>query len=91
MIEKRVPLRTCVFCRTEMPKKQLLRIVKSSQGEINLDLTGKMSGRGAYVCGEEECLKKMEKQGLSRVFKCEVKQEVSRKILEDIILAKQQN
>ena len=58
---KKIPQRQCVGCRTMKDKKSLLRVVKSPEGEISLDATGKKSGRGAYVCPDVECLKKARK------------------------------
>lgn len=58
---KKVPQRQCVGCRTMRDKKALLRVVKTPEGEILLDATGKKSGRGAYVCPDAECLKKARK------------------------------
>lgn len=55
---KKVPQRKCVGCGEMKDKKSLLRIVRSPEGEISLDLTGKKSGRGAYVCRSRECIKK---------------------------------
>ena len=54
---KKVPQRKCVGCGEMKDKKTLLRIVRSPEGEISLDLTGKKSGRGAYVCRSRECIK----------------------------------
>ena len=58
---KKIPQRQCVGCRTMKDKKSLLRLVKTPEGEILLDATGKKSGRGAYVCPDSECLKKARK------------------------------
>lgn len=55
---KKIPLRKCTGCGEMKPKKELVRVIKTSEDEILMDLTGKMNGRGAYVCREEECLKK---------------------------------
>ena len=54
---KKVPLRRCVVCREMKPKRELIRIVRTPQGEVEIDPTGKRSGRGAYVCYNESCLK----------------------------------
>ena len=51
MKQKKVPMRMCVGCREMKPKRELLRVVRSPEGEISFDLTGRKSGRGAYVCG----------------------------------------
>ena len=58
---KKIPQRQCVGCRTMKDKKSLLRVVKTPEGNILLDATGKKSGRGAYVCPDSECLKKARK------------------------------
>ena len=58
-------------------KNELLRIVKSKEGEISVDLTGKKNGRGAYICKDEECLKKLQKsKRLERVFEVELPEEI---------------
>jgi len=68
MLRKRkLPLRTCLGCRESKAKRELVRVVKTPQGEIELDLTGKKPGRGAYICPSVECLNKALKgKGLSR-------------------------
>ncbi len=58
---KKIPQRQCVGCRTMRDKKDLIRVVKTPEGEIVLDTTGKKSGRGAYVCPELQCLQKARK------------------------------
>ncbi len=55
---KKIPLRMCTGCMEMKPKKELIRIVKSPEGEVSVDLTGKKSGRGAYICKNIECLEK---------------------------------
>ena len=59
---RKVPQRMCVGCREMKPKKELMRVVKSPEGQISLDPSGKKPGRGAYLCLEAECLKKARKQ-----------------------------
>lgn len=67
----------CVGCREMKPKVELVRIVKTGEGEIKLDLTGKLNGRGAYICKCEECLKKAEKSNaLQRAFEASVSREL---------------
>ena len=58
---KKIPLRMCTGCGEMKPKKELVRVVRSAEGEISLDLTGRKSGRGAYVCPNLDCLKKARK------------------------------
>ena len=55
---KKIPQRQCVGCRTMKDKRELIRVVKSPEGEVSLDFGGKKPGRGAYVCPAAECLKK---------------------------------
>ena len=82
-MEKKIPMRMCVCCREMKPKKEMLRIVKSGD-EISLDLTGKKNGRGAYICDDENCIKKLRKQKvLNRVFSVNVDDAVYQKIEEN--------
>ena len=77
MAEKKIPMRTCIACRVEKPKKELIRIVKSKDGVFSVDRKGKASGRGAYCCDSESCMKKIIKNKLlSRTFEMEVPPEV---------------
>lgn len=61
MAEKKIPMRKCLGCNEMKPKKELIRAVKSPDGEISIDLTGKKSGRGAYICPDKACLRKARK------------------------------
>ncbi len=82
MEKKKIPMRTCIACRQEKPKKELIRVVKFGD-EISLDCTGKANGRGAYVCNDPECIKKLKKNKLiNRAFSCEVSEETYDKIME---------
>ena len=84
-MEKKVPMRTCIACRANKPKKELMRVVKFND-EIKLDLTGKLNGRGAYVCADKACVEKLKKQKmLNRAFECEVSAEVYDKIMEEFL------
>ena len=77
MIHKKIPQRMCTGCMEMKPKKELIRVVKSSEGEISLDLTGKKSGRGAYVCNSLECLKKARKtRRFEKAFSCQISEEI---------------
>lgn len=67
----------CTACREMKPKRELVRVVKTPEGEIKLDLTGKLNGRGAYICKSAECFKKAQKSSaLSRAFSIEISAEV---------------
>ena len=68
---KKIPLRMCIGCREHKPKKELIRVVKSPEGEISVDITGKKPGRGAYICRNEGCLRKAQKsKQLERALEC---------------------
>jgi predicted RNA-binding protein YlxR (DUF448 family) len=66
---KKIPLRQCLGCREMKPKRELIRVVKSPEGEVSLDFKGKKPGRGAYLCPNGECLKRIRKsKALERAF-----------------------
>lgn len=84
-MEKKIPMRTCIACRAEKPKKELIRVVKYGD-EIKLDLTGKANGRGAYICNDIECINKLKKgRLLNRAFSCQVSDETYQKISEEFL------
>ncbi len=56
---KKIPMRMCIACREMKPKTEMTRVVKTAEGEVFADPTGKAAGRGAYVCANPECLKKV--------------------------------
>ena len=78
MLKKRkLPLRKCTGCQELKDKREMIRVVKDSSGNINLDFTGKVQGRGAYVCPALECLERAEKaRGLERSFKMGISKEI---------------
>ena len=89
MKTKREVKRMCVGCGEMFDKKELIRVVKSPQGEVSLDLTGKKKGRGAYVCNNPECLKKARKRkSIERSFSMKIEDEVYDKMEEEIENAK---
>ena len=84
MKPKKVPLRMCAGCGEHRPKKELIRVVRSPEGEISLDCTGKKSGRGAYLCSAPECLKKARKaKRLERSFSCQIPDDIYQRLEED--------
>jgi len=88
MQTKKKPLRTCMACNEQKDKKELLRIVKSKEGIIEVDLTGKKNGRGAYICKNEECLDKLIKsKRLERLFEMSIDNELYESI-RSVILGK---
>lgn len=75
--KKKIPMRQCLGCRTMFPKRELIRVVRSPEGELSLDFKGKAPGRGAYLCPNPECLKKARKsRALERAFEIAVPDEV---------------
>ena len=78
---KKIPMRTCIGCNIAKPKKELIRVVKSQDGDVSIDLTGKKNGRGAYVCRDISCLEKAIKtKRLSRAFEMPIENEVYEKL-----------
>lgn len=76
-MQKKIPMRQCVGCREMKPKKELIRVVKSPQGEISLDFRGKAPGRGAYLCPSGACLKKaIKSKALERGFEMPIPEEI---------------
>lgn len=74
---KKIPMRQCVGCREMKSKRELIRVVRSPEGELSLDFRGKKPGRGAYVCPDPACLAKAKKsKALSRAFEMTVPEEV---------------
>ena len=85
---KKKPLRRCMACNEQKEKKDLLRIVKSKDGMIQIDLTGKKNGRGAYICKSEECLEKLIKsKRLEKVLDIHISDEIYES-LRGVILGK---
>ncbi len=76
-MSKKIPLRQCIGCGEMKGKKEMLRVLKTTEGPIVLDITGKKNGRGAYLCKSVECLKRAKKnKGLERSFKMSIPDEV---------------
>ncbi len=82
---KKIPMRRCVGCMEQRPKRELIRVVRSPEGEISLDTTGKKSGRGAYLCPDPACLAKARKtRRLERALECEIPDEVYERIEKEL-------
>lgn len=76
-MNKKIPMRQCVGCGEMKSKKEMLRVIKTTEDEILLDTTGKKNGRGAYICPDGECLQKAIKtRGLERSLKTAIPEEV---------------
>ena len=85
MQPKKIPMRKCVGCGEMFPKRELVRVVKSPDGSLSLDLTGKKSGRGAYVCPDPACLKKaIKSRALERAFSAAIPPEIYARLEEEM-------
>ena len=82
---KKIPMRQCVGCREMKAKKELIRVVRSPEGEVNLDFKGKLPGRGAYVCPNAACLAKARKaRALERAFSAQLPSQVYKALEEQM-------
>ena len=82
---KKQPMRKCTGCNEMKEKRELVRIVRDPEGMISVDLTGKKSGRGAYICKDERCLMKAQKaKRLERAFECEVPEDIYERLAREI-------
>ncbi|MBQ2994972.1 MAG: YlxR family protein [Peptococcaceae bacterium] len=85
MMPKKIPQRTCMACQEKKDKRELVRIVRSPEGEISVDLTGKKPGRGAYICPNLECLNKVIKsKRLERSLETTISQEIYESLKEQL-------
>ena len=76
-MQKRIPQRQCMGCRERRNKRDMIRVVRTPEGAVNLDFSGKMNGRGAYICPDPECLKKaIRSKSLDRSLEVTIPQEV---------------
>ena len=84
MKQKQIPLRMCIACRGEKPKREMLRVVRNADGRIDLDFSGKLPGRGAYLCDSADCVRKLRRfRLLNKAFSAEVPEEVYLRIEEE--------
>lgn len=85
MQTRKTPLRKCTGCGEMKPKKELVRVVKSPEGDVSLDLTGRKPGRGAYVCRSIDCLQAARKaRRLEKAFSCQIPAEVYERMEEEL-------
>ena len=76
-MQKKIPQRQCMGCRERKAKRELIRVVRTPEGSVNLDFGGKMNGRGAYICPNMECLKRVRKsKALDRSLEVTIPEEV---------------
>lgn len=80
-MQKKIPMRQCLGCREMKPKRELLRVVRSPEGEVAFDASGKLPGRGAYVCPNPDCFKKAVKtRALDRALEVKIPDEVMERL-----------
>jgi len=83
---KKIPMRMCIGCKEMKPKKELTRIVRTTEGNIVIDPTGKKSGRGAYICKNEQCIKtSINENRLSKALDFQVTKEMAQKLQEELL------
>ncbi|OLR61998.1 nucleic acid-binding protein [Anaerostipes sp. 992a] len=82
---KKVPMRQCVGCHNMVSKREMIRVIKTSDGQIILDATGKKNGRGAYICNSRECLEKaIKSRSLERSLKAAIPSEIYDSLKEEL-------
>lgn len=85
MKPKKLPMRLCIGCREMQEKKTLIRVVKSPEGEISLDVTGRKNGRGCYICKRKQCLEKaIRLHQIEKAFSCSISPEVYEQLKEQL-------
>lgn len=83
---KKIPQRMCLGCQVMKPKKELIRVVKNSEGDIKVDLTGKAQGRGAYICKSIECLEKaIKSRRFEKAFATKISEDIFMKLREELL------
>ena len=86
MTKRKIPLRQCISCRQAFDKRELMRVVRSPEGEVSIDHKGRMAGRGAYICRNTECIKRAVKtKALERALSSKIPDAVYEEMLADVI------
>ena len=84
-MHKKIPQRQCMGCRERKPKREMIRVVRGTDGNVSLDFGGKMNGRGAYICPDPECLKKARRsKALDRSLEVTIPEEVYDRLQREI-------
>ena len=84
-MQKKIPQRQCMGCRERKAKREMLRVVRGTDGVVSLDFSGKLNGRGAYVCPDPECLKKAQKsRALERCLEADIPQDVYDRMIKEM-------
>ena len=84
-MQKKIPQRQCMGCRERKEKRQLIRVVRGTDGNVSVDFGGKLNGRGAYICPDPECLKKAQRsKGLERSLETAIPEEVYQRLYKEL-------
>ena len=84
-MQKKIPQRQCMGCRERKPKREMIRVVRGTDGNVTLDFGGKMNGRGAYICPKADCLKKAQRsKALDRSLEVTIPEEVYERLAKEI-------
>jgi predicted RNA-binding protein YlxR (DUF448 family) len=84
-MQKKIPQRQCMGCRERKAKREMIRVVRGTDGNVSLDFGGKMNGRGAYICPNPDCLKKAQRsKALERRLEVEIPAEVYERLTKEI-------
>ena len=84
-MQKKIPMRQCMGCRERREKRQMIRVVRCTDGTVSLDFSGKLNGRGAYICPNLECLKKAQKsKALDRSLEVTIPEDVYDRLLKEM-------
>ena len=84
-MQKKIPQRQCMGCRERKPKRELIRIVRGTDGTVSVDFGGKMNGRGAYICPNPECLRKVQRStALERSLETPIPEEVYDRLVREM-------
>ena len=84
-MQKKIPQRQCMGCRERKEKRQMIRVVRTPEGAVNLDFSGKMNGRGAYICPDPDCLKKaLRSKALDRSLEVTIPEEVYERLQKEM-------
>ena len=84
-MQKKIPQRQCMGCRERKAKRDMIRVVRGTDGTVSLDFSGKLNGRGAYICPDPECLKKaIRSKALDRSLEVQIPQEVYDRLFKEM-------
>ena len=91
-MQKKIPQRQCMGCRERKEKRQMIRVVRTTEGDVRLDFSGKLNGRGAYICQNEACFRKARKSGiLHRTLECEISEEIYAELEKEVRVSEEKN